>query len=105
LAGGTEKGDETAKKKAAERNKKNEPHVRGNALVLPGSGLGALMTRTMVTSANIFSRSPTPSKCFGTLREALGWLQSLAGQSDGVKRVSPTELESLVAAGPEARAA
>ena len=58
--------------------------------------------RTIVSGVNALSKSATPTKTFGDLKEALAWLQSVPGQTADVKALKPADLPSL---GAVARAA
>jgi hypothetical protein len=89
------KMDDAVKKKAAEITKLMEKALVGSAIVIPGTSLGAMMIRTVVTGINMLSRSATPSKCFGTIPEAVAFLHSLPGQHADVRSIGARDVEAL----------
>jgi hypothetical protein len=89
------KWDDAFKKKAADVTRELERHMICSAIVIPGSSLGAMMLRTMVTGINMLSRSKLATKCFGTVPEGLHFLQGLPGQDAAVKAISPDEVEAI----------
>ncbi|MFZ5439311.1 MAG: hypothetical protein ACOZQL_04840 [Myxococcota bacterium] len=72
--------------------------ILGTAVVIPGGSLSALVVRTIVSGVNALSKSATPTKTFGDLKEALAWLQTVPGQTADVKALKPADLPSLGAA-------
>lgn len=95
MSGPVGKVDDALKKKAAEMTKAIENKCFGSAIVIPGSSLGAMMIRTVVTGINMVSKSNTPQKCFATIGEALSWLQSFPGQDPQVMKLTAGEIEAL----------
>jgi hypothetical protein len=95
VTGAVGKIDDAVKKKAAEMTKAMENKVFGSAIVIPGTSLSAMMIRTVVTGINMVSKSSTPQKCYGTVAEALTWLQSFPGQSPEVMKIKASEIEAL----------
>lgn len=65
--------------------------IRGNATVLPGSGLRVSALRAAYATLNLFARSPAPSKVFSELEASADWMR---GQLDW----GADEREGLVAA-------
>jgi hypothetical protein len=53
----------------------------GSAVVVLARGLGAVVARTFLTSYFLLAREHGPQRVFGSLEEAVPWLQALPGQS------------------------
>lgn len=89
------KVEDGVRKRGAEMLKAIEKTCKGNALVIRGSSLGAMMMRTLVSGINAVSRSVTATKCFSNTEEALRWLQTQPGHDAAIERVTASEIDSV----------
>ncbi|MFZ5445815.1 MAG: hypothetical protein ACOZQL_37835 [Myxococcota bacterium] len=92
------------RQRAAQLTTAFEGKLLGLAIVIPGSGLGAAMLRTVVMAINLLSRSTLHAKSFATASDALAFLKVAPRQTDDVRRITPADVEALVSR-PLSRAA
>lgn len=90
------KVDDSVRKRSVELGKKYEHQVRGAAIVVVTRGVAAVMVRTFLSGFFLLSRNALPMRTFASVKEALGWLQGLAGQDAPLRELRPSDLDSFL---------
>lgn len=83
--------------KAADMFRRYGPQLVGAATVFSGKGFGASIARSIMSAAELFSKSAAPRKSVATIAEATEWLGQLPGQDASYDAGAlATELEALL---------